>query len=203
MNALPEAWAAWAARKEEEPETEWNPDGWIDDLPNDEKHLKSLICLVAYELAGEANGHWCKDGKKYRVLVPPDRLRELGTRRHKWIYASFRRTHKRTDPGVPLIVRFHAGALCREFLETSRWSWLFLEDATQERIDAGKGTPADLVFLSTKTALLSRLWDEHKPERINALRSNYYRERTYCPEDQEVLELYREDLLYLAEIVKE
>lgn len=96
-----------------------------------------------------------------------------------------------------------AGTLCREFLERSRWSWLFLDEATQERIEAGRGTPADLVYLSTKTALLSRLWDEHMPKSMQSLRSNYYRERTYGPEDQEMLEVYRKDLLYLAEVVKE
>lgn len=200
MNALPEAWAAWAARKEEEPEKEWNPHGWIDKLTADERNVMLKADILGYDIPKEANALY---QKQYRVLVLPDRLRELGTRRHKWIDAAFRSRYKTADPLVPYVIRFHAGELCRKFLENSRWSWLFLDEATQERIDAGKGTPADLVYLSTKTALLSRLWDEYKPERINALRSNYYRERTYCPEDQEVLELYRKDLLYLAEIVKE
>jgi len=200
MNALPEAWAAWAARKEEEPEKEWNPEGWIDKLTADERHVMLKADILGYDIPKEANALY---QKQYRVLVLPDRLRELGTRRHKWLDAAFRSRYKTADPLVPYVIRFHAGALCRKFLENSRWSWLFLDEAAQERIDAGKGTPADLVYLSTKTALLSRLWDEYKPERINALRSNYYRERTYCPEDQEVLELYRQDLLYLAEIATE
>lgn len=196
MNALPEAWAAWALRKEEEPEEEWNPEGWIDERATDERLVMLTVDILGYDIAKEAN-------EKYRVLVPPDRLRELGTRRHKRLDAAHRSRHGGGDPLVPLAVRFHAGALCREFLEHSRWSWLFLDEATQERIDAGKGTPADLVYLSTKTALISRVWDEHRPKSMQDLRSNYYRERTYGPEDQEMLEVYRKDLLYLAEMVRE
>jgi len=201
MNALPDSWAAWAAVKErEEPEEEWNQNGWIDDRATDERLVKLEVDIQGYAIAKEANALY---QKQYRVLVPPDRLRELGTRRHKWLDAAHRSRYKTADPLVPYVIRFHAGAVCLKFLSSSAWSWLMLQDEVQERIDAGKGTLADLVFLSEKTALISRLWDEHEPKVIDSLRLHYSRDRSFSLPDQERLKMLREDLLYLADRVRE
>ena len=56
MSALPDSWAAWAAVKErEEPEEEWNPDGWIDDRATDERLVKLEVDIQGYAIA---NSTW-------------------------------------------------------------------------------------------------------------------------------------------------
>jgi hypothetical protein len=174
---------------------------WFTSLSKDESSMKLIITILGREIAQAANGGTAQ--RKYQVLVFPDRLRELNTRRHKYLDASFRKEFGIPDPRLQVIMNFRTGKVCRAFLDLSQWSRLLMEDEVLERIDEGKGEPRDIVTLSHRTALIGRQLDERDPELIGKLLREYHPERNFHSSDREYLNRLRGDLLSLAGSITE
>jgi len=200
VDTMPAAWAEYASRKIEAPDGGAD-NSWPESLIHDEHGIKLTISLLGWEIANGANG-WT-DKRKYQVLVLPDRLRELNTRRHKYLDSSFRREYGIADPRIQMIMNFRTGELCAAFLDRSRWSRLLMGDEAIGRIDEGKGTPKDIVTLSHRTALVGRRLDEKDPELIGILRREYHPEREFLLPDREHLKRIKKDLLSLGESIAE
>lgn len=197
---MPVAWAKYAEEKGASYGEEVYSK-WFTSLSKDESSMKLIITILGREIAQAANGGTAQ--RKYQVLVLPDRLRELNTRRHKYLDASFRKEFGVPDPRLQVIMNFRTGKVCRAFLDLSQWSRLLMEDDALKRIDEGKGNPRDMVTLSRRTALVGRRLDERDPQLISTLRREYYPERNFHSSDREYLKRLRGDLLSLAGSITE
>ena len=197
---MPVAWAKYAEEKGASYGEEVYSK-WFTSLSKDESSMKLIITILGREIAQAANGGTAQ--RKYQVLVFPDRLRELNTRRHKYLDNSFRREHGIPDPRVQMAMNFRTGEVCRVFLDLSPWSRLLMEDEALERIDDGKGEPPDIIAISRRTALIGRQLDERDPELMTTLRREYHPEREFLLPDQEYLRRLKTELLFLAGTVTE
>lgn len=197
---MPEAWARYAEEKGAAYGEEVYRK-WVTSLSKDESSMKLIITILGRNIANAANSGTVQ--RKYQVLVFPNRLRTLNTRRHKYLDASFRKEFGVPDPRLQVIMNFRTGKVCRAFLDLSQWSRLLMEDEVLERIDEGKGEPRDIVTLSHRTALVGRRLDEKAPELISTLRREYHPERNFHSSDREYLNRLRGDLLSLAGSITE
>ena len=200
VDSMPAAWAKYAEEKGAAPDKEAD-NKWPRSLLQDEHGIRLTITLLGRNIANAANGGTVQ--RKYQVLVFPDRLRELNTRRHKYLDNSFRKEFGIPDPRVQVIMNFRTGKVCRAFLDLSQWSRLLMEDDALKRIDEGKGNPRDMVTLSRRTALVGRQLDEKAPQLISTLRRKYHPERNFHSSDREYLNRLRGDLLSLAGSITE
>lgn len=200
VDSMPAAWAKYAEEKGAAPDKEAD-NKWPRSLLQDEHGIRLTITLLGRNIANAANGGTVQ--RKYQVLVFPDRLRELNTRRHKYLDNSFRREHGIPDPRVQMAMNFRTGEVCRVFLDLSPWSRLLMEDEALERIDDGKGEPPDIIAISRRTALIGRQLDERDPELMTTLRREYHTEREFLLPDQEYLRRLKTELLFLAGTVTE
>ena len=182
MDSMPASWAKYAEEKGASYGEEVYSK-WFTSLSKDESSMKLIITILGRNIANAANSGTVQ--RKYQVLVFPDRLRTLNTRRHKYLDASFRREHGIPDPRVQMAMNFRTGEVCRVFLDLSPWSRLLMEDEALERIDDGKGEPPDIIALSRRTALIGRQLDERDPELMTTLRREYHPERNFHSSDRE------------------